>query len=247
MLCERNGCEILFYWLRRWCSEASASSVLKQPPCCQRSELLYEALSAAALSPAGYVGQALLSVTLSLYLHGKGGCGKARCCAALPQTEQSWRSSPESQRGTPGTWGCGSVTGLPTQNTSATVISGQSKTWSRDLFPPAHTRLSLLALFFLVPNEMCGTKFQQLQNCCNSTRAVLLFFFPSQIFIKYTYVIQCRVPGSNFTSIKLILQREKISFVNYLMLHYKKLISKSKPLGLVWFFKQMAKDFKTFP
>lgn len=114
MLCKRNGCEILFYWLRRWCSEASASSVLKQPPCCQRSELLYEALSAAALSPAGYVGQALLSVTLSLYLHGKGGCGKARCCAALPQTEQSWHSSPESQRGTPGTWGCGSVTGLPT-------------------------------------------------------------------------------------------------------------------------------------
>lgn len=76
---------------------------------------------------------------------------------------------------------------------------------------------------------------------------LLTVFFPSQIFIKSIYIIQCRVPRSNFTSIKLILQREEISFVNYLMLHYKKLISTSKPLGLAWFFKQIAKDFKTFP
>lgn len=72
------------------------------------------------------------------------------------------------------------------------------------------------------------------------------FFFSShQIFIKYMYIIQCRVPGSNFTSIKLILQRE-VSFVNYLMLCYKKLISASKPLGLVWFFKQFEKTLKPF-
>lgn len=184
MFCKRNGCESLFYWLRDRRGEASASSVLKQPPGCQCSELSvwgFTCSSCFLLFCGSGITVSYPQFVPCMVKVNVGRHGAVLLSKAHSRTEQSWCISLSPSMGPPA---CGSVAQwLGWVPQPATVMSKTIQDVIQGLIPPALTHLSLLPLFFLVPNEVRDlwqkastvAKLLQQHTCVVSC---WLFFFP---------------------------------------------------------------------